>query len=249
MMIRWHQIKLFSSGPHGRECIFNLLLLLLLREYLPVLTSLQRRAEPLWSWYGTVALRGCRLGLLHPRGAAPLLPDIPHSAPPAELRLWKHTHRLCFSCSSRRSLQLCTALAFFVPTFSSSTVMIHNSDRASCRAPSFLLWCSPLFFVASQLTFGLEKSRDELSELCSSTHMILLNHALSFMLQDTSGEYASLLVSLDRKVTTQQLSSSLMQLSRVVYHSKVGRFGWLLQNTTEHLLVIASICRETPPKT
>lgn len=34
-----------------------------------VLTSLQ----PLWSWNRTVALRGCRL----PRGAAPLLADIP----------------------------------------------------------------------------------------------------------------------------------------------------------------------------
>lgn len=59
----------------------------LLSEYLPMLTSLQRRAEPLWSWYGTVALRGCRLGLLHPRGVAPLLPDIPHSAPTVGLRL------------------------------------------------------------------------------------------------------------------------------------------------------------------
>lgn len=58
--------------------------------YLPVLTSLPSRAEePLWSWYGTVALRGCRLGL-HPRGAAPPLADIPHSAPTAGLHLGKH---------------------------------------------------------------------------------------------------------------------------------------------------------------
>lgn len=102
-----------------------------------VLKSLQRRAELLWScWYGTVALRGCRLGLLHPRGAPPLLPDIPHSRAP----LMKTHTRLCFS-SSRRSLQLCTALAFSLPTFSSSTGMIQNSDRASCWAPSlsFLL--------------------------------------------------------------------------------------------------------------
>lgn len=53
--------------------LLSLLPLLLPSEYLPVLTSLQ----PLWSWYSTVALRGCRLGLLHPRGAAPLLADIP----------------------------------------------------------------------------------------------------------------------------------------------------------------------------
>lgn len=68
------------------------------------------------------------------------------------------------------------------------------------------------------------------------------------MLRDTSGDDASILVSPHCKVATQQLSSASAQLSRVVYRSKVGRFGWLLQNATKHLLVIASICRETPPK-
>lgn len=134
--------------------------------------------------------------------------------------------------------------------------LIHSDDpqlRSSLLSGTQLPFVMfTIISVASQLTFGLggkKKSRDELRELCSSTHVILLNHALSFMLRDTSGDYSSLLVSLDFKVTTQQLSSASMQLSRVVYRSKVGRFGWLLQNTTEHLLVVASICRETPPKT
>lgn len=110
--------------------------------YLPVLTSLQRRAEPLWNLYGTVALRGCRLGLLHPRGAAPLLPDIPHSAPTVEPPLMKtHTRGLAallrplFGAALHGAVSLLSCLH----TFTSSTAMIRNCARASCWAP-FLLW-------------------------------------------------------------------------------------------------------------
>lgn len=71
--------------------------LLFLSENLPVVTSLQRRAEPLWSWYGTVALRGCRLGLQPPRGAAPPLADMRlGSAPLAAPRLFASLPSLGF---------------------------------------------------------------------------------------------------------------------------------------------------------
>lgn len=63
--------------------------------------------------------------------------------------------------------------------------------------------------------------------------------------EDTSRDYAVLsrtgcLFPLFCKVTTAPAQP--VQLSRVVYRSRGGRPGWLLQNTTEHLLVIASIC-------
>lgn len=100
---------------------------LLLSVYLPVLTSLLRRAEPLWSWYGTVALRGCRLGLLHPRGAPPLRPDIP------PLRSWSRAQLMKTLGSAflppRRSLQLLQALS--LSTLRASTLMIQSCDRAS----------------------------------------------------------------------------------------------------------------------
>lgn len=83
------QITKSSAQVHmlERPSPTSTLLLLLPSENLPVLTSLQRRAEPLWSWYGTVALRGCRLGLQPPRGAAPPLADMrPGSAPLAAPR-------------------------------------------------------------------------------------------------------------------------------------------------------------------
>lgn len=100
--------QLFSSGPHGSECIFHPPpIRLLLSEYLPVVTSLHWRAEPLWSWYGTVALSGCRLGLLHPRGAAPPLADIPLSAPRMKART-----RLVLGVARCLSVR---CLAFFVP--------------------------------------------------------------------------------------------------------------------------------------
>lgn len=112
------------------------LLLLLVSVDLPVLTSLLRRAEPLWRWYGTVALRGCRLGLLHPRGAPPLLLDIPHSAPTAELHLWKHTHARTHTQTTSQVFFLCL---FCSPsTFSFSREKEIHGGHSAPWTPSFL---------------------------------------------------------------------------------------------------------------
>lgn len=162
---------------------------------------------------------------------------------PSPLRVWKHAHG-SFLASLAASLR-----GAWRPLCPRSQ-LIHTDDpklwsglRLGTQRPFVMM--TIVFFC---LTFGLEKAETSWVRVCSSAHVMLWNHARSFMLRDTSGEHASILVSPHCKVATQQLSSASAQLSRVVYRSKVGRFGWLLQNATNHLLVIASICRETPPK-
>lgn len=78
----WTRSAFFA--PHGEKGKFRTRrgrrerssTLLFLGENLPVLTSLQRRAGLLWSPNGTVARRGCRLGLQPPRGVAPPRADM-----------------------------------------------------------------------------------------------------------------------------------------------------------------------------
>lgn len=129
---------------------------LLLSVYLPVLTSLLRRAEPLWSWYGTVALRGCRLGLLHPRGAPPLRLDIPPLGSHSRAQLMKTV--VPAFLFPRRSLQL--SRAFSLSALTSSTLMIQSSDRASGwrNYSSFLLWCWPWCLLPHCLVSGRRKN-------------------------------------------------------------------------------------------
>ncbi len=182
MMITWHQINFPALDHMEVNADLNPLLLCV---YLPVLTSLQRRAEPLWSWYGTVALRGCRLGLLHPRGAPPLLLDIPHSAPTAELRLWKHTHGFAFLLpvglcnSARRWLSFCPHSLH--PQWGSKTLI-----GPLVGHPAWAFFCDDDHdFVAKAQT----------SWVSFAVQRILWNHALPFMLQSdefTSGDYAVL---------------------------------------------------------
>ena len=167
---------LFNTGPHGGECRVQPPLHEL---YLPVLTSLQRRAETLWSWYGTVALRGCRLGLLHPRGAPPLLPDIPHSM----LRLWKHTRPLFFlSVTATRCLSFCPHSLH--PQWWWSRTLV----GPLVEHPAWDLFCDDDHDFVS-LTFGAETTW---VQLCSLKHLDVVvwgtdtTHTSLFVQSDTT---------------------------------------------------------------
>lgn len=191
---------------------------LLLRAYLPVLTSLQRSAEPLWSWYGTVALRGCRLGLLHPRGAPPVRPDISPSPP---------LPRAC------KNAQLLLRFLTAAPLCAHS---VHPKPRHRgesswlAQVPSF-----PLHRPSSFFSFFRGKSQQS-ERVCSLTRSGELRVFRHYAQMRSGGERASNITA-----KWQHNSSTCTTIPSSIWaHQSVS--DWLVQICAQRRLVLGWVC-------
>lgn len=156
-----------------------------------------------------MALRGCRLGLLHPRGAAPLRPDISRSRGRAPRVKPRTVASRC-----RCPLRLCAHSA-------------RPRRRAGAGAASGPLAGQPSFCDA-----------EHDSQRLAAQH-ITRGRVRPVLLRWLHGPHANrCLFSLICKVTTHQLN---LCSSRVLCTSRGALVGcW--QTTTEHLLVVTSVC-------